>query len=191
MGAQRHVRARAEAGRCVVPRVPPGASGRREHPAPHRRGHRPRRCGRRHGTRAGPQQHPGPGWRRLRWAELARRTGRARRADANHARPQPTESGFRQHSTVCAAAAPLDPPVIVQDVVGIVDTRALEEHHQVVIAVGGAEDFLPTVGMHGHFPTSRACGRVYDDRRAAHASQRASDRPVGRAGRSGQGVSPQ
>jgi hypothetical protein len=50
---------------------------------------------------------------------------------------------------VRAAAAPLDPPVVVQEAVGILETRA-----QIVIAAGSAEDLVPALGMHGDSPAA-------------------------------------
>ncbi|WP_437094612.1 hypothetical protein [Streptomyces longwoodensis] len=45
------------------------------------------------------------------------------------------------------AIAPLDPPRIIQGSVRVGDTGALEEHDQVVVAVGGTQKLL-----HGHSP---------------------------------------
>ncbi|PPS91484.1 hypothetical protein [Streptomyces sp. MH60] len=46
------------------------------------------------------------------------------------------------------AAAPLHPPPVFQHSLCVVDAGAFEEHHEVVIAVGGAEYLVPAVTVH-------------------------------------------
>ncbi len=85
---------------------------------------------------------------------------------------------------VSRATAPLNPLRVVQARIGVGDAGAFEEHHQVVVAVGGAEDLVMAVAVHGDSPAARRGGPVHDDRRAAHASQLAPG-PGGWASRSG------
>ncbi len=63
--------------------------------------------------------------------------------------------------------------------------QRLEEQDQVVVAVGGAEDLVLAVAVHGGSPASRMGLPVDDDRHAGHATQRAPGR---RLGESAQGV---
>lgn len=53
---------------------------------------------------------------------------------------------------------------------GVGDASTFEEHDQVVVALGGSEDFVPAVAVHGDSPAARAGGPVHDDRRVGHAS---------------------
>ncbi len=68
-------------------------------------------------------------------------------------------------------ATPLHPPPVVQHAFRILDAGAFEEHHQVVIAVGGAEYFVPAVSVHAD-PSAPGDRRpVHNDGRAAHPSR--------------------
>jgi len=49
---------------------------------------------------------------------------------------------------VGVAAAPLRPLRVVRDRLGVGNTGALEEHNQVVAAVGGAEELVLAVAVH-------------------------------------------
>lgn len=73
------------------------------------------------------------------------------------------------------AAAPLHPLRVVPDGLGFGDAGALEEHDQVVVAVGGAEYLVPAAAAHGDSPAARLGGSVHDDRCAGHATQHALD----------------
>ncbi len=85
---------------------------------------------------------------------------------------------------VSRATAPLNPLRVVQARIGVGDAGAFEEHHRVVVAVGGAEDLVMAVAVHGDSPAARRGGPVHYDRRAAHAAQLAPG-PGGWASRSG------
>lgn len=71
------------------------------------------------------------------------------------------------------AAAPLHPLWVGQGGLGFGDAGALEEHDQIMVAVGGAKGRVLTMAAHGASPATRVGGPVHDDRRAGHASQRA------------------
>ncbi len=46
------------------------------------------------------------------------------------------------------ATTPLHPSPVIENGFRILDAGAFEEHHQVVIAVGSAEDFVAAVPVH-------------------------------------------
>lgn len=72
---------------------------------------------------------------------------------------------------VTRAASPLHPPPVIQHGLGVVDAGAFEEHHQIVIAVGGAEYLVPAVPVHADPSAPGGRRPVHDDGRAARASR--------------------
>lgn len=66
---------------------------------------------------------------------------------------------------------------------GSANADASEEHDQVVVTVGGTEDFVPAAAVHGAPLTAQGGGPVRNDRRAAHGSPRCSH-----TSRAGEGV---
>ncbi|OKI51911.1 hypothetical protein AMK17_32340 [Streptomyces sp. CB00072] len=68
------------------------------------------------------------------------------------------------------AVAPLHPLRVVQNALRFGNAGTFEEHDQVVVAVCGTENLVPTSAVHGDPPATRDRGPVHDDRRAGHSS---------------------